>query len=276
MTYRGKHLLHKCSDETHKKCENSALCHLCDGVKLYKNTSEEQAAKRQAKAERKEAEKNAIVKTHKKEKKEGMAFEKEVVRQWNSYMNKGKKKDDEPILKVGNKKQKHGKPRINLGAIMDESSNEVQEEQVERSYMPGKGLFSKPAPVTLPPRPEKSKPTYERKEARRQANSGAMWHSKGDIVLDHALLECKERGTVSARGVKQITIPKDWLIKQEKEAFQEQKPYWYLPFHYKGDDKIYLVKPFEHEMEIIFQLRQARERIEELEKENALLKGEKS
>ncbi|MDK2600583.1 hypothetical protein QO179_24120 [Bacillus stercoris] len=91
-----------------------------------------------------------------------------------------------------------------------------------------------------------------------------MWHSKGDIKLEHALMECKERGTTNSRGEKQITIPKLWIEKQEKEAFQEQRPYWYIPFGYKGDPGIYLVKSYDHEMELIYELRKARKKLKGL------------
>jgi hypothetical protein len=94
-----------------------------------------------------------------------------------------------------------------------------------------------------------------------------MWHSKGDIKLHHALMECKERGSTNSKGEKTISIPKAWLEKQEKEAFQEQRPYWYLPFGYKNDDAIYLIKPYDHELELVYELRKAREEIERLQGE---------
>ena len=113
--------------------------------------------------------------------------------------------------------------------------------------------------------PIRKKTPPKRDEAQRQFNSGAFWHSKGDIKLEHALMECKERGTTNARGEKQITIPKLWLEKQEKEAFQENRPYWYIPFGYKNDPSIYLVKPYDHEIEMIYEMRQSREEIERLQ-----------
>lgn len=73
-------MLHKCNEETHNKCENSALCHLCDGVRLYKNSKEERARKLEAREANKQAERNAAFRTYKSEKKEGMAFEKDVTK----------------------------------------------------------------------------------------------------------------------------------------------------------------------------------------------------
>ena len=249
---------YKCNIETHMKCENNVLCHLCDGISHYKNSSEEWAEKQQQKERNKQEKKNALLKTHSKEKKEGMGFEKRVANTWNSYMNRTIK-SSEPTLKTFDKKKgKVGKPRLDLSEAMDEAPEEKPEPVVSRPV------------ITPAPKP---KPKPQKIEARRQANSGAMWHSKGDIVLEHALMECKERGTVNARGEKQITIPKEWLRKQEVEAFQEQKPFWYLPFGYKNDDAIYLVKPYEHELELIYELLKAREEAENLKEELEAIKN---
>ena len=223
----------------HSRCSNNALCHLCDGKTLFKDPVAEKKEKLRIREEKKEAEKKAPLKTYKKEKKEGMAFEKKVANQWNQ--------------KFGSKKKKKvAKPRIDVEAIINDEPEQIEEKETA-------------IPSFLGTQSKKKKPVYEKKEAQRQANSGAMWHSKGDIKLEHALMECKERGTTNSRGEKQITIPKLWIEKQEKEAFQEQRPYWYIPFGYKGDPGIYLVKSYDHEMELIYELRKAREEIERLE-----------
>lgn len=205
-TLRNDFMYYKCSEEMHKVCTSNALCHLCDGKRLFKDPVAERKAKEEAKRQKQENKKQALLRTYEKEKKEGMGFEKRVAKKWNQNVGRSPSKGTPS-----------GKPRI----------------QVD--------------------------------EARRQPNSGAMWHSKGDIKLHHALMECKERGTTNAKGEKQITIPKEWLDKMEHEALQEARDYWYLPFAYKGSDDIYLVKPFDHEMQIVDELRQARLRIEELE-----------
>lgn len=242
---------YKCATEMHNRCENSALCHLCDGVSLYKNKREEQQQKWKQRDVNKQAEKDALFKTHKKEKKEGMAFEKRVASQWND--------------KFGSKnKKKVAKPRLDM-VIDDEEQLEAENLEYRRQQ----ASFDKPSMTIRPPSktatPPKKKPL--RDEAQRQFNSGAFWHAKGDIKLEHALMECKERGTTNARGEKQITIPKEWLDKQEKEAFQEQRPYWYVPFGYKGDDAVYLIKPYDQEIEMIYEMRRAREEIERLQAE---------
>lgn len=206
---------YKCTSEMHRVCTNNALCHLCDGERLFKDPVAERKAKEEAKKQKQQEKKQAAFKTHQKEKKEGMGFEKRVAKAWNQTV--GTNRTRQPAA---------SRPRIQVGG-----------------------------------------------EAQRQPNSGAMWHSKGDIKLHHALMECKERGTTNSKGEKQITIPKEWLDKMVKEAFQEGREYWYLPFAYKGSDDIYLVKPFDHEMQIINDLRQAREEIERLQERINELEG---
>lgn len=244
----------KCTPEMHQKCENSAICHLCDGIRLYKNKEEERKQKELAKQERKKQEKQELLRSHKKEKKEGMAFEKRVQQAWNQP-NKKKK----PVAR----------PRLDM-----EISDTPPSEPSKPVSNPYRNL-SVPRPGDSSSKPSKphSLNAYNRtgaskseNEAKRQANSGAMWHSKGDIRVEHALMECKERGTVNGRGEKTITIPKEWLTKQEQEAFEESKPFWYLPFGYKNDDSIYLIKDFNHEVEMIHEIRQLTEEVERLKK----------
>jgi hypothetical protein len=202
---------YKCTSEMHKVCSNNTLCLLCDGIRLFKDPVAERRVKDDARIQKQQEKRTALLKTHTKEKKEGMAFEKRVQKTWNQTVSKsGQAKQPERPLP---------KPRIS-GAMG---------------------------------------------EARRQPNSGATWKAKGDIKLEHALMECKERGTLTAKGEKQIAIMKEWLDKMVVEAYKESRDYWYLPFGFKGSDDIFIVKPFDHEMQLIYELRAARERIEELE-----------
>lgn len=212
-----KTLDYSCNSEMHQRCVNNALCHLCDGVRLFKDPVAERKAKEEAAAAKKKEKRQAILKT-KDGPKEGMAFEQRVQKTWNQNVTAGRKPAPRPVAK----------PRL---------------------------------------QPEVG-------EAKRHGNaSGSLWFDKGDIKLEHALLECKERGTVNSKGEKQITIPKEWLDKSEKEAFQEGKEYWYLPFGYKGDEEIYLIKPFDHEMQLINELRLARSEIEKLQQQVKELGG---
>lgn len=238
--------MYKCNIEKHSRCNNSSLCHLCDGKRLYKNSIEDAQRKMEQRIERKNAEKSAIFRTHKSEKKEGMAFEKAVQKKWNNAYQKSA--SNNTIFKESTKKTKIQKPRL----IVEEPPVEKEE-----------------SGVTPPPsyyKPMKKKPVKPAKvyDAKRQANSGATWHSKGDIITEDYLMECKERGTINSRGEKTISIPKEWLVKQEKEAIQENRPYWLLPFHYKGDDAIYVIKPFDQEIEMYHEIRRLRERLDKL------------
>src|SRR5690606_31068584 len=73
----------------HKVCVNNALCHLCDGKRLFKDPVAERKAKEEAKAKKEREKRQALFKTHQKEKKEGMSFEKRVVNAWNKNIKSG-------------------------------------------------------------------------------------------------------------------------------------------------------------------------------------------
>lgn len=243
--------LHKCKQEQHDKCENSSLCHLCDGKSLYKNTREDKLNKLEVREKRKKEEKNAAFRKYKKEKKEGMAFEKLVQSKWNSAFQK-KENSSLSAFKSSRNQTKIQKPR--LGVLLEKTEQtplvETSSPQVSLSTL--HATFDK---------------NSKKPDAKRQVNSGAMWHAKGDIITQDYLMECKERGTINARGEKTISIPKEWLEKQALEAFQEKRPYWLLPFRYKNDSSIYLVKSFDHEIEMYQEMISLREELEKLKKQ---------
>lgn len=149
----------KCDFEKFKTCLKNNLCHLCDGERLYTPPKVRKP-----------------LRASKKKKKEGVDFEKRVVKAYNKTVSK--------------------------------------ESRVDHSAV-------------------------------RSPNSGSIWSLPGDIITKEALLEAKERGTVTSRGEKTISIQKKWLQKIEYETYQKtNKSYWFLPFRYKGDDKIYVVTDF--------------------------------
>ena len=240
----------------HDKCENSALCHLCDGVRLYKNQQEERARKMKQREQNKLEQCNAAFRTHKDEKKEGMAFEKAVTKKWNAAFQHSTKETN--LFKQSEKKTKVQKPRIQV------DSPEVKKEVLEQKVKPVPTISLSTMGATTK---RKERPIVD---AKRQANSGALWYAKGDIKTQDYLMECKERGTINARGEKTISIPKDWLTKQELEAFQENRPYWVLPFRYKNDESIYLVKSFDQEIEMYQEMRRLREEIAEIKSQNSM------
>lgn len=70
------------------------------------------------------------------------------------------------------------------------------------------------------------------------ANSGATDFSKGDIRTIQFLLECKTKTTPS----KQITIHKEWLLKNRQEALFMGKPYSALAFSFgPGEENHYII-----------------------------------
>lgn len=95
-------------------------------------------------------------------------------------------------------------------------------------------------------------------------NSGAIWHMPGDVVTEDDLMECKERGSLSAKGEKQITIKKDWLDKAKEEAFPSKR--MLLPFGFKNDDEIYLVTEFDTFLGMVQTIDELERKIQELTK----------
>lgn len=71
----------------------------------------------------------------------------------------------------------------------------------------------------------------------RTLNSGATPFQKGDILLEKFLLECKTRVKTSSS----ISIQKEWLEKNEKEALFMGKPHSALVFNFGPDEKNYYV-----------------------------------
>ena len=209
-------------------------------------TEEERKAKREAYQEAKRNKKKRVqgeIPHYVKGRKEGMLREKQITDQWNDAFS----------TKKQTRKKLHVKQRLSLD-LEDEMPHEEEIRGIELNKS-----FSTKTPTTFIPQKK------EEPEAKRQPNSGAMWYAKGDISFEHALMEVKERGTKNGRGEKTISIPKEWLDKQAEEAFLESKEFWYLAFAYKGDSDVYLIKPYDQEIELISELRK-------LQKENKKLK----
>ena len=72
----------------------------------------------------------------------------------------------------------------------------------------------------------------------RTKNSGATAFSKGDVNSDLFLIECKTKTKAS----EQITIHKEWLDKNLKEALFMGKPYNALAFSFgPGEENHYII-----------------------------------
>lgn len=180
--------------------------------------------------------------------KKGMSREKQFQDEWNDF---GKT----------NQKKYNVKKRL---SIDDETKEEGKEESPQSNLR---------VPIKRTKKKTINRGQEFNKKAQRTPNSGATWHSKGDVKLSHALVEVKERSTVNGRGEKTISIPKEWLTKQADEAFEERRNYWYLAFAYSGDDEIYIIKPYNHELEIVHEYEELKEKYSELEKKYNELKN---
>ena len=98
----------------------------------------------------------------------------------------------------------------------------------------------------------------------RTPGSGNQEYAPGDVVDEVVLAECKERGTITAKGEKVISIPKAHLDK----IMEESKGFGYpcYIFRYRGSEDIYFTQKFEvlvdmnHEIKV---LRRERNRLEE-------------
>lgn len=74
--------------------------------------------------------------------------------------------------------------------------------------------------------------------ARRTSNSGATMFDKGDVSGDEILVECK----TLTQPRKQHTIKKEWLDKNEEEAFAKRKALSVLAFDFGDGENYYIVK----------------------------------
>ena len=71
----------------------------------------------------------------------------------------------------------------------------------------------------------------------RVKGSGSTPWQKGDVHLNKWLLECKTKTTAS----KSMSIQKEWLEKNVKEALFQGKPYTALAFNFGPDEKNYYI-----------------------------------
>ena len=74
-------------------------------------------------------------------------------------------------------------------------------------------------------------------DGNRTLNSGATMWQKGDVTLDKFLIECKTKTSDS----ESMSIKKEWLEKNEKEALFMGKPYSALAFNFGLNQKNYYI-----------------------------------
>lgn len=72
---------------------------------------------------------------------------------------------------------------------------------------------------------------------KRQPNSGATNFMKGDVELEHFLLDCK---TVTSPK-KSISIKYEWLTKIRNESFAMGKNNWALCFNFEPNGKNFYI-----------------------------------
>lgn len=74
-------------------------------------------------------------------------------------------------------------------------------------------------------------------DGKQTKNSGATLFDKGDVSLDKWLIECKTKTSPS----ESMSIKKEWLEKNNKEAIFEGKDYSALAFNFGPNEKNYYV-----------------------------------
>lgn len=72
---------------------------------------------------------------------------------------------------------------------------------------------------------------------KRQPNSGATPFRKGDVVTSDWLIECKTK----TKDCNSFTVKKDWLKKNEEEAFAMGKQHSALAFDFGDGERYYIV-----------------------------------
>lgn len=104
---------------------------------------------------------------------------------------------------------------------------------------------------------------YVRDHAFRQFNSGALSNKPGDVIttepITAAVMECKERGTLTSSGEKQIQIKLEWLTKLKDEARELGKDYYFLPFSFKGHDETYVALSYDILLNYIYEIQRLNE-----------------
>lgn len=70
-----------------------------------------------------------------------------------------------------------------------------------------------------------------------QPGSGSPHFYCGDVVTDDWLIECK----TSMKPKESFAIKKDWIIKNERERMDLQKPYSSLVFQFEPDGENYFI-----------------------------------
>jgi hypothetical protein len=113
---------------------------------------------------------------------------------------------------------------------------------------------------------------YNEYMAQRMPLSGGISGFEGDIKTALTLMECKEK-TIKIGGKKQITIKKEWHNRIENEAKKHEKiPFLIYGFKIEGQktsdiNDIYFSTKYSYLLEMLYQMKNMKEKIEILKKE---------
>ena len=77
-------------------------------------------------------------------------------------------------------------------------------------------------------------------KGKRTANSGATMFSKGDVVTDNFLIECK----TCTEPRKSFTLKQEWFDKNKEEAFAMHKDYSAIVFDFGDGEQHYVIDEF--------------------------------
>ena len=69
------------------------------------------------------------------------------------------------------------------------------------------------------------------------ANSGATAFNKGDVTTDKWLIECK----TCTKEQRTFTVKREWLEKNEEEAFAMRKPYTAVAIDFGDGEQHYII-----------------------------------
>ena len=84
---------------------------------------------------------------------------------------------------------------------------------------------------------KQEKQVAKRVGGKQTANSGATAFSKGDVRTDYFLIECKTKTTPS----ESMTIHKDWIVKNDEEAFAMGKQYSAVAIDFGEGENYYII-----------------------------------
>ena len=84
---------------------------------------------------------------------------------------------------------------------------------------------------------KQEKKVAKRIGGRQTVNSGATLFSKGDIRTEYFLIECKTKITES----ESMTIHREWIDKNEEEAFAMSKPYSAIAIDFGSGKNYYII-----------------------------------